>query len=109
MSGVVVLGSGVLRGTVLGQLLFLIYINDLPSVLSTNMLVIFANDFMIYWMIQDELDQTVLQKNLDALHHWSVFWGMQLNTKNVTQYAKQDLRFLYPICILSVLIFHKKC
>ncbi len=97
MSDAVAVDSGVPQGTVLGPLLFLIYINDLPSVLSADTRVrLFADDCIIYRKIEDESDQTTLQRDLDALHQWSVQWGMP---KNVTQCKYQDLKPPCPTCI----------
>ena len=54
--------SGVPQGTVLGPLLFLLHINDLPSVVSSKVRV-FANDCFIYRNIKNKEDQIALQKN----------------------------------------------
>ena len=53
--------SGVLQGTVLGPLLFLLHINDLPSVVSSTVR-LFADDCLIYRNIKNKEDQIALQK-----------------------------------------------
>ena len=70
--------SGVPQGTVLGPLLFLTYINDIPSGI-TSKLRLFADDCLIYRSISNITDSTELQKDLDRLHQWSVSWQMQFN------------------------------
>ncbi len=70
--------SGVPQGTVLGPLLFLLHINDLPdSVSSTTRL--FADDCLIYRPINSVEDQLELQRDLDSLQEWSERWGMRFN------------------------------
>ena len=72
--------SGVPQGTVLGPLLFLAFINDLPDhVLSQVRL--FADDCLLYRPITSEQDHIILQQDLDALQKWADTWGMRFNAK----------------------------
>ncbi len=72
--------SGVPQGTVLGPLLFLCYINDLPdSVTSTIRL--FADDCLLYRVIRSRTDHNALQKDLSSLNKWASEWGMKFNAK----------------------------
>ena len=74
--------SGVPQGTVLGPLLFLLYINDLPSVLQPSTKCrLFADDYLVYHEIRSPEDQVSLQKDLDALDQWSIQWGMLFDAK----------------------------
>ena len=74
--------SGVPQGTVMGPLLFLIYINDLPSKVSPGTTVrLFADDCLVYRDITSEEDQLTLQKDLAALQDWAEKWGMRFNPK----------------------------
>ena len=70
--------SGGLQGTVLGPLLFLTYINDIPPGITSKKR-LFADDCLIYRSISNITDSTELQKDLDRLHQWSVSWQMQFN------------------------------
>ena len=70
--------SGVPQGTVLDPLLFLLHINDLPSVDSSKVR-LFADDCLIYRNIKNKEDQIALQKDLNLLENWGNTWGMHFN------------------------------
>ena len=60
--------SGIPQGTVFGSLLFLLHINDLPSVvLSKGRL--FADNCLIHRNIKNKQDQITLQKDLNLLEN----------------------------------------
>ena len=70
--------SGVPQGTVLGPLLFLLHINDLLSVVSSNVRH-FVDDCLIYRNIKNKEDQITLQKDLNLIENWGNTWGMRFN------------------------------
>ena len=72
--------SGVPQGTVLGPLLFLAYINDLPNNLNSEVR-LFADDCVVYHQIQNDLDHTLLQDDLITLEKWQNDWQMSFNVK----------------------------
>ena len=69
--------SGVPQGTVLGPILFLIYINDLPESLKYSSARLFADDSLIFRIIKTFEDCILLQKDLEALEAWENMWQMQ--------------------------------
>ena len=72
--------SGVPQGTVLGPLLFLVYINDMPNVVSPGTLIrLFADDCLVYRCIRSPEDQQILQRDLENLQKWTETWGMRFN------------------------------
>lgn len=70
--------SGVPQGSVLGPTLFLAYINDLPKHIDCN-ISLFADDTLIYQVVNNAPPSNKLQKNIDALHTWATRWGMSFN------------------------------
>ena len=76
--------SGVPQGTVLGPLLFLLHINDLPSVVSSKVR-LFTDDCLIYRNIKNKEDQIALQKDLNLLENWGNTWGMRFNIMRVSR------------------------
>ena len=64
--------SGVPQGTVLGPLLFLLHVNDMPSVIDPGTTMrLFADDALIYRVITTIQDQVTLQQDLDRLQRWA--------------------------------------
>ena len=70
--------SGVPQGSVLGPLLFLLYINDLASNV-TSKIRLYADDVILYREILSAEDIIRLQKDLDIIAQWAHTWLMKLN------------------------------
>ena len=70
--------SGVPQGTVLGPLMFLLYINDLLDNLQSSVK-LFADDALLYGVIANDTDCDHLQDDLQKLEQWQNQWQMQFN------------------------------
>ncbi|KAK3104735.1 hypothetical protein FSP39_008956 [Pinctada imbricata] len=75
--------SGVPQGTVMGPLLFLVYINDLPEVTTSNVK-LFADDCLIYRPIKSSRDTEQLQHDLQSLEKWESDWQMAFHPAKCT-------------------------
>ena len=71
--------SGVPQGSVLGPLLFLVYINDLTDDISSNMR-LFADDSSLFIKVRDvDESQTQLMEDLEKITNWARQWKMEFN------------------------------
>ena len=69
---------GVPQGTVVGPLLFLVYINDMPEVVNSTAR-LFADDCLLYRSISSPEDAIALQADLTNLEAWEKKWQMDFN------------------------------
>ena len=70
--------SGIPQGSVLGPLMFALYINDLSSLVSSQLLM-FADDIKLYRCIRSAEDCLVLQNDIDIMLDWSKQWLLSFN------------------------------
>ena len=72
--------SGVPQGSILGPILFILYINYLPDVLSPETLcAIFADDTKIYRHIKTKTDTDRLQEDINKIAGWGKTWDLRFN------------------------------
>ena len=64
------LSCGVPQGSVLGPLLFLIYMNDMPNCLMTSHAILFADDTTLVVSSRDPMQLHHMNLNLDKLYNW---------------------------------------
>ena len=88
--------SGVLQGSVLGRVLFLLFVNDLLDNLQSSGK-LFADDAKIYRSIRSSDDCSFLQKDLDSLQVWSKTWLLNFNKEKceVMHFGGKTLNYAY--------------
>ena len=69
MSSWVTVTNGIPQGSVIGPVLFLVYINDLPAKLQSKVQ-LFADDTIVCMAVTNETDAAILQKDLKLLEEW---------------------------------------
>ena len=81
MAGSVDVLSGVPHGSVLGPLLFIIYLNDLASLSlsGTSKVILYADDLALHRPITSANDYYVLQEDITAIENWTTANNLQFN------------------------------
>ena len=100
--------SGVPQGSVLGPLLFVIYINDLPDVVR-SLMYLFADDTKILSKIETKEDSKQLQTDIDALEKWSKDWLLKFHPDkcHVLTLGKFDhIPHAFPYCLGEEILDH---
>ena len=95
------MASGVPHGSVLGPLLFLVYINDLPACVTSEAR-LFADDCILYRTVNTQEDVSAIQDDIDRLQEWEEKWLMKFNPEKcevlrVTNKTRHILTAQYTI------------
>ena len=88
--------SGVPQGSILGPLLFLIYLNPLTKILLSRgtSLALYADDIVVYRPLSSPADIEALQSDVDRIVEWLGGAGLPLNTKksNIVMFSRKSPR-----------------
>ena len=102
--------SGVPQGSVLGPILFLIYINDLDDDITSKVLK-FADDTKVFRKIKSDADIQHLQDDLNKLIEWSEKWQMLFNFGKCkclhTGHGNEDAQYTMGDTVLNTTLKEK--
>ena len=87
--------SGVPQGSVLGPLLFNLFVNDISYSISSNC-VLFADDVLLYRSIQNPDDENTLQLDIDRLKYWCDNNDMNFNAGKTKVMHITRSRHIHP-------------
>ena len=95
------INSGVIQGSCIGPILFLLYINSLVKVIKEDVTcVLFADDVKLYTMLKANADIINLQEALDSIGHWSAKWQMPISIKKCSVIVYGNRSVCVPTCQL---------
>ena len=96
---------GVSQGSVLGPMLFLLYINDIDNAI-TYQIMHLADDSVLNRNIHDQNDQVILQNDLDTISSLAEKWLMELNINkcSVLSITLKRNSIFHHYCILGAML-----
>ncbi len=82
--------SGVLQGSVLGPILFVLYVNDIPEGIR-SLIKLFADDPKVLGKVRNEEDRDMVQRDMDYIEEWSgiLQFGFNLEKSKCMHSGKQ--------------------
>lgn len=85
--------SGVPQGSHIGPLLFLLFINDLPSVVLTSKCLLYADDLKIFSSVNSVSDALRLQNDLNRINDWCSLNGLYFNINKCSVISFNRIKF----------------
>ena len=104
--------AGVPQGSVLGSLLFLVYINDLSENIEST-LKLFADDAFLFSVVHNnKTSAEVLNRDLQKISEWAHKWKMSFNPDISKQaheviFSRKQAISVHPDLVLNNMPFHQ--
>ena len=76
-----VMSACVPQAFILGPILVLLHVNNIPNYVSSSEMAAFADDTKVYKTINNQADEDYLQMDIDNLHTWPSTFGIPFNNK----------------------------
>jgi len=110
----IIVTSGAPQGTVLGPLMFLLYINDISrNITSSLRLFAIADDCLLYRIIDSHDDITILQGNHNRLSEWVQIWRLRFIVSNCVVMrctrSQSPIVHNYRLYFLICTLLHNVC
>ena len=103
------ISAGVSQGFVLGPLLFLIYINDLPLVSNVFKMLRYADDTTLYCNIDQNVHEDTINNELAKIWEWLIANKLSLNTKKLKKvvFHTNQRNVIYPNLLINNIIIER--
>jgi hypothetical protein len=90
--------SGVPQGSVLGPILFVIFVNTLPDVVKYSHVLMFADDTKVFKEIRNQRDQDLLQSDINRMDNWTEdslleFNAAKCRTMTISRHGRQEREY----------------
>ena len=98
------------QGSILGPLLFVVYVNDLPDTVLHSKMLLFADDTKCFRQIKSQTDQQILQTDLNLLSNWSTVSRLSFNPSksvHISFNSKFSTSYELNNCSINSQLSHK--
>ena len=76
-----VVESGIAQGTILGPIMFILYINDVVDLSLSSKVILYADDAKIYRRVLDQNDTAALQDDINKVSEYFTSWQLRINAR----------------------------